>query len=180
MIFPSHSEVYVLTASLLALVGAISDIRTRRIPNWMTLPGFFIGLLLHFALDGWHGMGSAALAALIAFAVFLVFFLAGGMGGGDVKLMTAVACLAGSAYIFEMLVATSLAGGVCAVVLVIARGRTKQTFSNLGALVMHHRVSGLQPHPELNVTNTSTLRLPYGIAIAAGCLVTLATRLHQG
>ena len=177
---PSANFIYVITASLLALAGALTDVHTRRIPNWITFPGFFIGLLLHFWIDGWRGMGSAAAAALIAFAIFLIFFIAGGMGAGDVKLMTAVASLAGTKSVLEMLIMTAIAGGIFALTLAIARGRLKQTLRNLVVLAVHHRTSGLQPHPELNVTNATALRLPYGMAIAAGCLITLATQLHQG
>ena len=138
------------------------------------------GLLLHFAFGGWRGLGLAALAGLIAFGVFLIFFLAGGMGAGDVKLMTAVACLAGTQYVVELLVTTAIAGGIIAIALAIARGRLKETLSNVAMLAAHHRHEGLQPHPELNVTNRRTLRLPYGLAIAAGCLFTLAATFPRG
>ena len=76
-------------------IGAWSDVRTRRIPNWLTGSSILVGLVLHLVLGGWRSLGSAALAGLLAGAVFLVFHLAGGMGAGDVKLMTAVSVLAG-------------------------------------------------------------------------------------
>lgn len=177
----SHSAlIYVLAASVVALLGAASDARTRRIPNKLTGTAILVGLLLHFAYDGWHGMGMAALAALIAFCIFLVFFLAGGMGAGDVKLMTAVACLAGNHFVIELLVTTAIAGGIMAIGLALARGRFKQTLGNVAMLVSHHRHEGLRPHPELNVRNQQSLRLPYGLAIAAGCLFTLAATYVRG
>jgi prepilin peptidase CpaA len=177
----SHSAlIYVLAASAVALTGAVHDARTRRIPNKLTGPALFAGILLHFALDGWRGMGMAALAALIAFAVFLIFFLAGGMGAGDVKLMTAVACLAGSHFVVELLVTTAIAGGMMAVGMALARRRFQQTLSNVLMLISHHRHEGLQPHPELNVRSQKGLRLPYGLAIAAGCLFTLAATCVRG
>jgi len=49
----------------------------------------------------------------------------------------------------------------------------KETLLNVGALANHHKNQGLQAHPELNVRNAATLRLPYGLAIAAGCTITL-------
>ncbi len=178
--FISHpTGLYVAAASLLALTGAVADMRTRRIPNALTLPAIVAGLLLHSSLDGWSGLGSAALGAVIAFVVFLVFFIAGGMGAGDVKLMTAVAAVAGAHAVTEMLIMTAIAGGVLALALAVVRGRLKQTFINLRTLFIHHRIQGLQPHPELNVGNAQTLRLPYGMAIAAGCLITLFTQWHQ-
>jgi prepilin peptidase CpaA len=60
-----------------------------------------------------------------------------------------------------------------AVVLALARGRLKQTLMNVGEIAAHHKQSGLQPHPDLNVKNVQTLRLPYALAIAGGSVLTL-------
>jgi prepilin peptidase CpaA len=158
-------------------VGAFCDIRTRRIPNWLTGPSILAGLILHRVLGGWYSMAMAALAGVLAGGVFLVFYLAGGMGAGDVKLMTAVGCLAGLGFVAEILIATALMGGVFAVILALSRHRLKETLSNIGVLVVHHGTSGLRPHSELNVTNAEKLRLPYGIAIAAGTGISFCTVL---
>ncbi len=160
-----------------ASIGAWSDVRTRRIPNWLTGPSILIGLILHLALGGWSSLGTAALAGLLAGAVFLVFHLAGGMGAGDVKLMTAVSVLAGLSHFAEILIATALMGGLFALTLAISRRRLKHTLANIGVLVAHHGTSGLRPHSDLNVGNAETLRLPYGLAIAAGTGIALCSVL---
>lgn len=160
-----------------ACIGAFRDVRTRRIPNLLTGPSILIGLILHLMIQGWHGMASAALAGLIAGGVFLIFHLAGGMGAGDVKLMTAVSCLAGPAYVAEILVATALMGGVFAIIVAVSQHRVKETLANIGVLAVHHGTSGLRPHAEINVTNAEKLRLPYGVAIAAGTGISLCTVL---
>ncbi len=99
------------------------------------------------------------------------------MGAGDVKLMTACACLTGTGPLAVMLIATAVTGGIFAVALAVTRGRFQQMMGNVQMLVAHHRSAGLVPHPELNVTTAGTLRLPYGVAIASGCLCTLIARL---
>jgi prepilin peptidase CpaA len=88
--------------------------------------------------------------------------------------MTAIACIAGYRSVLELLLTTLIAGGVFAVALALFRGRLKETFRNIGSLLVHHRIQGLTPHPEINVKNNNTLRLPSAMAIAAGCLVTFA------
>ena len=165
--------VYPIAASVCALVGAAFDVKSRRIPNKLTGPSLLFGLALHLTLGGWHGLLNCVAAGLICGGVFLVFYLAGGMGAGDVKLITAVGCLAGLSNTAYLLVLTALAGGVMAIGLALMRGRLKETLMNVGALANHHKNEGLTAHPELNVRNASTLRLPYGLAIAAGCTITL-------
>lgn len=170
----STQMIYAATAILCAGIAAVFDLRYRRIPNLLTGPSILIGLLLHLVLGGWSQLGLSAAAAAIGGGLFLIFYLAGGMGAGDVKLMTAIACIAGYRSVLELLLTTLIAGGVFAVALALFRGRLKETFRNIGSLLVHHRIQGLTPHPEINVKNNNTLRLPYAMAIAAGCLVTFA------
>lgn len=176
------TELFFLAAAVVcALLGAVFDVRSRRIPNFITLPAILAGLALHLVAGGWHELGLAALACLICGGVFLIFWLAGGMGAGDVKLMAAVGCLGGLPLLNTawLLILTSLAGGVMAIALALWRGRLKQTIVNTGSIALHHRFKGLTPHPALNVSNAWTLRLPYGLAIAAGSVFTLCLLVVQ-
>ncbi len=165
--------IYLGLACMSALVGAVYDWRYRRIPNTLTGPLALLGLTVHLALGGWLSVAAALLAGLAAGGVFLLFFLAGGMGGGDVKLVAAVSCCAGLHYVAGILIATALAGGVMALALALVSGKARQTVSNIGSLLFHHASAGLGPHPNLNLRNISTLRLPYGVAICAGTTMTL-------
>lgn len=171
--------VYPTAALACAFAGAGFDVHSRRIPNYLTLPGILFGLLLHFALGGWRQMGLAALAGLICGVLFLIFWLAGGMGAGDVKLITAVGAIAGLPLVGYLLILTAIAGGVMAIGLALWRGRFKETIRNVGALALHHRMEGLAPHPQLNVANARTLRLPYALAVAAGTATTLFLTAFQ-
>ncbi|MFT4111388.1 A24 family peptidase [Silvibacterium sp.] len=168
-----HQVVFCAVASAFAAVAALWDIRTRRIPNLLCATAFAAGLLLHFGLDGWQGMLTALAAGMLAGGVFLLFFIAGGMGGGDVKIVAGIAALAGFSQLPYFLIFTGIAGGVMAVMLIVRHGVFRSTFKNLTVLMGHHARRGLTPHKELNVENKSTLRLPYGVAIAAGALFTL-------
>jgi prepilin peptidase CpaA len=122
-------------------------------------------------------MGMAAVAGVAGGAVFLLFFVVGGMGAGDVKLMAAVSTIAGFGHLVEILIAIALAGGLFAVGLAAARGRLKATLANVGTLIHHHAVAGILPHPELNLHNPKALRLPYGVPIAVGCWIVLLMRM---
>lgn len=177
----STDLLFLIASAVCALVGAAFDVRSRRIPNFITLPSILLGLILHFIAGGWRQLGLSALACLICGGVFLVFWLAGGMGAGDVKLMAAVGCLGGLPLLNTawLLILTALSGGVMAIALALWRGRLKETIINTGAIALHHRTEGLTPHPALNVSSAWTLRLPYGLAIAAGSVFTLCLLVVQ-
>jgi prepilin peptidase CpaA len=170
---PTHDldRVFILTALACGSIGAVCDVRSRRIPNWLTGTAIALGLGMHWWLQGWMALATAALAGAIGGGVFLLFYLGGGMGAGDVKLMAGVSVLVGLGHVGEVLIATALLGGVFAILLAVSKGQLKAVVGNVAGIFVHHGKAGLTPHPELNLTNPLTLRLPYGIAIAAGAAV---------
>jgi prepilin peptidase CpaA len=159
---------FIAGSVLCAGIGSVHDVRERRIPNRVTGPAVVAGLVL-------HAVGDSALAGALAGGIFLVFFLAGGMGAGDVKLMAAVGCIAGTAHLALVMISTAMAGAVFALAVSVARGRMRETLRNVGELLLHHGRRGLKPHEELNLGNARTLRLPFALPIAAGCLFTLCS-----
>jgi len=180
MIQPIHELAYALFGLSFASVAAVFDVRSHRIPNLLTLPAVVFGLLFHLTLGGWRQLMSSALAGLLCFVIFFLFYFAGGMGAGDVKLMAAMGCLVGLSTVGWLLIMTSLAGGVMAVGLALYRGRLSSTFGNVASLMVHHGHAGLMPHPELNLSNTETLRLPYALAIAGGSALSLGLLIARG
>lgn len=177
---PDNHLFYCTAGLVCAVFAAYHDVTERRIPNYLTGAGVLSGLLLHLGLDGWKGFLSASAAMLIAGVIFFIFFAAGGMGGGDVKLVAAVASLIGIQHVAYLLILTSLAGGVMAIWMAMGRGLLRTTASNVFHLANHHLRKGLTPHPVLNIENKATLRLPYGVAIAAGSFLTLYLTRAQG
>ena len=164
------------TALVLAAAAAIVDVRERRIPNWLTYSGIILGLVLRGVLIGWKGLGTALAGCTLAGGIFLLFYVVRAMGAGDVKLVAALGSLLGPSDAVVMLLATAICGGVMAIAYAIYRQRMRATLFNVGAALQFHTVSGLRAHPELNLDNPVALRMPYGLAIAAGTLyVVLAT-----
>ena len=85
---------FILIVPVSAFIIAV-DCRTKRIPNWTCLFVFVSGLFLEFVFRGWTGLGAALIGGLLGFVAFLIPYLRGGMGGGDVKLMAAFGALLG-------------------------------------------------------------------------------------
>jgi prepilin peptidase CpaA len=90
------------------------DLARRRISNWTSGAALVSGFALHVAREGWHGALAALLGTLVGFAVFLIFYLLNGMGGGDVKLMAGFGSLLGPGAIFWAAWFTAVAGGLMA------------------------------------------------------------------
>ena len=75
---------------IFTIVAAVSDLRTRRLPNWLTVPTLVAGLLFHTITGGFSGLGMSLAGFATGFGILLVLWLIGGGGGGDVKLMGAL------------------------------------------------------------------------------------------
>ena len=157
-----------LCALTIAMVGAIKDVRGKRIPNRLTYSGLIAALVVRTGLGGWTELRSGLAGMLFAGGIFFLLFLLGGMGGGDVKLMAAVGAWVGTAQVGILLIMSAIAGGLLAVGYVLVHKRMLQSLRNVVELVRHHLTEGFAPHPTLNVQQEGTLRLPYGLAIAIG------------
>jgi prepilin peptidase CpaA len=90
-----------LLAGGVGIAACIDDLRRRQISNWIPGSAFVSGLVLQTVQHGWRGAGSALLGTLAGAGVFLIFYLLGGMGGGDVKLMAGFGALLGAKRLFE-------------------------------------------------------------------------------
>jgi len=167
-------------AFICAVCGAVTDIREKRIPNWLTYGGVATALTLRAGLGGWAALKDGLEGVLFCGGIFFLFFFVGGMGAGDVKLMAAVGGFAGGSHAVMVVFATAVAGGVLAIFYVVVKGRVKRTAMNMGKLLQFHLTSGAQENPELSLQSSDALRLPYGVAIAAGTLYSFGILLLRG
>src|SRR6202521_4935713 len=81
--------------ALLALVAGWTDWRSRRIPNWLTVPGLLVGVLLNGIAAGWPGLKSSLLGAGLGLLVLLPFVFLRSLGAGDWKLAGALGAFVG-------------------------------------------------------------------------------------
>src|SRR4051812_35125806 len=72
------------------VIATISDIRSRRIPNWLVVPFLVAGVAVSTATHGWGGLGQSLLGVLVAALLLGILYGLGGMGMGDVKLCAAI------------------------------------------------------------------------------------------
>lgn len=166
MAFPLPSSGVIVAA--VALSGALSaaiDLRSRRIPNWLTGGIAAAGLLLAaLGLDG-LSVGVALAGAALGLAVMLPGYLLGQTGAGDVKLVAAVGTLLGPRLTLIAFVYIALAGGVLAALVAARRRRLRASLQNAAALVSTRGASAAAIESP-SVDN----RFAYAPAIAIGAL----------
>lgn len=153
--------VYLPLVLMLCAVTVI-DIRTRRIPNLISLSGIAVGFASWAWLAGWPGIVHASLGMGVGFILFLPFYLARGMGAGDVKLMAAVGTFLGPGHAFYASLVVAIVGGFIAALAAWRQGRLSEALRGSFAVL-----SRSAPVKTLEDSSRSE-SIPYGLAIAVG------------
>src|SRR5260370_4213529 len=153
---------FLIGAVLVASLGGASDLRSARIPNWLTYSGLLTALVLRFAVLGWVGLKSGTVGLLVAGGIFLILFVMGAMGGGDLKLMASVGAWAGSGHVVAILLAAALAGGLLAIFYVFFRQGVGRTLLDLLRLFPFPLSSRFPPSPSFYVCLAGSVRIPFG------------------
>lgn len=152
-------------AVLLSVVAGWTDLRSRRIPNWVTVPGLLAGLAANTVLSGWGGLKTSLLGAAVGLALLLPFVLLRSLGAGDWKLAGSLGAFAGPGILMDLLLGSVFVAGVMAVALVIYKGRVRQTLSNSGHILIS-LVTFRLPGSRVSLDNPDSLKVPYGVALA--------------
>lgn len=118
----SRTDLLPLAAVALAtLAASVTDLWKFKVYNILTIPTLLAGLAASTFLGGWDGLASGVLGASLGFGLLVVFYAAGGVGAGDVKLLAAIGAWLGPYLTYQVFVASALFGGVYALVLTLRR-----------------------------------------------------------
>jgi prepilin peptidase CpaA len=149
-------------AVLVGMAAVVDDLARRKISNWISVAALAGGLGWQTGQYGWSGLGYGFAGAAVGFGVFLIFYLLGGMGGGDVKLMSGFGALLGVSRLVEAALWTAGVGGVLA----------------LGVLG-YRAVRGSASKPAADATPEELKKaasIPYAPAIALGVWLALVPK----
>lgn len=178
---PNLADVRNATLVLLLLVAATVDVRTLRIPNWLTVTGAVIGIAFSAAIP-WELLGprwavEGVLWALggmaVGLALLLPLYALRVMGAGDVKLMAMVGAFVGIQQIVPAVLSVFVAGGLFAALFAVRHRIVRQVASNMTGIVQSVTAAALTGLPigsAMSLHRRSTGRFPYGVAICAGTL----------
>jgi len=140
---------------LFGLAASVEDLWRRSVSNWISVAALVSGVGFHLWSQGWRGLLPATLGAVGGFLIFLVFYMLGGMGGGDVKLMAGLGSIIGAERLVEASLFTAIIGAVVA------------CLALAGAALLKTVGKGQGGRPKA---------IPYAPAIALGVLLSLVPR----
>lgn len=163
---------YVLIVVL--TVAAISDVRYRKVRNWLTVPAMVVGLLLAVfhangqlgAVDSLKGLGIMLLLGLFAW-VIRVF------GAGDAKLLAVVGSFVGGSAVGGVLMSIAVTGGVMAMAVVFKR---HGVIGGLKRIVCGFATMWVSKSVTAGVIDEKAESVPYSLAIAVGTLIWMVAR----
>jgi prepilin peptidase CpaA len=160
-----------MTAILLFLLlgtAIASDLRWRTIPNWLTGPAILVGLGLHTFMNQLTGFVFSLEGAALGLGLFIILYVCGWMGAGDVKLLAAVGSFLGPAQTVSAAMVIALAGGLVALVVLGFHQGWRRTglwlWSYVQAIVLTRSVQRSTP------AQGATPKVPYAIAIGLGTI----------
>jgi prepilin peptidase CpaA len=156
--------------AVLAVIAGVMDWKSRRIPNWLTVPSLVVGIAVNTWLRGWRGTKESLLGAGLGLILLLPFVLLRSLGAGDWKLVGALGAFVGPQRLITVLFVTVLAAGIMALVLVIWKRRFIETMRNIAHLLAS-LFSFQFPGQELTLDNPQSIKVPFGVAVAVAIIV---------
>jgi prepilin peptidase CpaA len=151
-------------ALLLAVIACWTDLRSRRIPNWLTVPGAVVGIGASTAFGSWQGLKTSLLGLAVGLVLLLPFVALRSLGAGDWKLAGAIGAFVGPGALVDLLLGSVFVAGIMAVALVIYKRRVRETVRNIGHILVS-LVTFRLPGMQVSLDNPDSLKIPYGVAL---------------
>jgi prepilin peptidase CpaA len=162
---------------LLTLAAAI-DLRSRRIPNWLTFSLILAGFGQSFTWARTVAPADAMLGFLAGFGLTFVLFAIGALGGGDVKLMAALGCWMGPAPTLFIFAVAAIIGMMIVLAQAAAQGRLTKLFRNSAVIALSLAQAGdggavEQAAETGKVCSGEGKPLPYAVPVFFAVVITL-------
>lgn len=164
-----------ILAAAFALTAGITDLRWRRIPNWLTYPAAPVAIVLHGLLAGRHAALMSLAGLALGLGILFPFVLLRFLGGGDWKLVGALGAIFGPQRLIVVLFLTFVINAFMALILMIWRRRLGQTARNVGTMMLS-LMTLRTPSPDLSIDSAESAKVPFGIAAAIAVLLYTASQ----
>jgi len=175
--------IFLFAVAAFTLTAMVSDLRTRTLPNWLTVSGFVLAILFHVITGGWSGLGFSLAGFGVGFGILLVLWLIGGGGGGDVKLMGAVGAWLGpqmTLAVFVLSTCFAVMGSIAVLVNTsVNRGFGYVQRRYIKPQTAHIKTAAADPLAH-QAQRAQRRLLPYALPVALGTWLVLAWKVALG
>lgn len=130
-----HHQALHFILLIVLLIAVMTDLKSFKIPNWLTIPAMMTGLLGHAFINGLTGMVFSLKGLGLGLALFFVLYAMGGMGAGDVKLLAAVGSFIGAEDVLSAGLMAMFLGGLYAIAMMIFHMGMRGSLKQMGALL---------------------------------------------
>lgn len=168
---------------ILVLLSVYFDLTQKKIPNIITFPVILWGLLTYSIFEGFEGFKFSTIGFLVGLGIFLIPFILGGMGGGDVKMMAAIGSLKGWRFVLTTAIYSALVGGIIVIIYLIYKGKLWITFKSLLGIILkpilfiltitfkNRTITKINEY-FINIESYNEKHyIPYGVAIGLGTVL---------
>jgi prepilin peptidase CpaA len=158
-------------------VSVVEDLRRQKIPNLVTFPTMVLALIYHGISSGLSGFFFSAGGLALGMGFFMIPYMMGGMGAGDVKLMGATGAIFGPMGITIASILVFLAGGLYGFVLFALNPKYTLSFIKRSCTTIHIFITTFQFIPMPPEKDVKQPVLKFAIPIATGALGFVAMKM---
>lgn len=161
-----HWPIWLVTVVL--IVAAVIDGFELKVPNWITFPFVISGWIYSLCAFGWQGLLWSLAGTALGMSILMLFYMIGGMGAGDVKLMGGVGAWIHCTNTWYCIIGFAVTGAVLGIAMVLVRGKWKHHYEQFWHILTEIMV--IRDPEKLSAIaaqrKPTMMLLPYGIPIA--------------
>ena len=141
---------------LISAIGGIYDLKSRRIPNWLTFGTFIAALVFNIFHFNLSNTINCLLGFLVGILILIIPYMFGGMGAGDVKLLGAIGSVVGFKNIISVFIYSAICGLFLGLIWILCKPGHLKFLITTG-----------QAFPTVDKKE----KVPYGVAILLGTIL---------
>lgn len=157
-------HIYDFILFVFLIIAFISDVKYKKLPNWLTAFGMVIGIIYHLIINGFDGLIFSFLGLIIAGLIFLILYAFKAIGAGDVKLFAAIGAIVGTQMVLYMMMYSIIFAGIIGIIILLFTKtfltKLTQAFFSLVGSVMSSDFSQLE-----HFKTTKHTRFPFMYAV---------------
>jgi len=151
------------------VIAAVTDVREGRIPNWLTGSLAVFGIGVQSLAHGWEGFLFSLEGLVMGLVCLIYFYLKGGMGAGDVKLLGAIGTILGPGQVVMAFAVAGMLGGLYSLALLLNQGGLRQAWERVFLLLATLKVT--RTAPVVDPRRSTEPKLRYALVLGLGTVI---------